>query len=83
MVVHYTVSTLVTQEQIHTTKFPPLYEKYICNEKKTFLSYNLANILSEWLRTSRKATLGSQNPNNFLLLDTPPPPQKHAPSAIV
>ena len=34
MVVHYTVSTLVTQEQIHTTKFPPLYEKYICNEKK-------------------------------------------------
>ena len=36
MVVHYTVSTVVTQEQIHITKFPPFYKKYILNEKKTF-----------------------------------------------
>ena len=28
---HYTVSTLVTQEQIHITKFPPFYEKDIFN----------------------------------------------------
>ena len=32
--VHYTVSTLVTQEQMHTTKFRPFYEEYIFNEKK-------------------------------------------------
>ena len=49
------------------------HNKYIFNNKKHFPSWNLANILSEWLGNPGKGTLGVKNPKTFLWEPAPDP----------
>ena len=41
------------------------HDKYIFNNKTHFSSWNLANILSEWLGNPGKGTLKTKNPKKF------------------
>ena len=72
MVVHYTVSTLVTQEQIHTTKFPPLYEKYICNEKKNLFKLKSSQYPVWMTQNLKKGGFGESKSKQFPASGHPP-----------
>ena len=72
--VHYTVSTLVTQEQIHTTKFPPLYEKYICNEKKNLFRLKSSQYPVWMTQNLKKGGFGESKSKQFPAPGHPPPP---------
>ena len=79
MVVHYTVSTLVTQEQIHTTKFPPLYERYICNEKKNLFKLTSSQYPVWMTQNLKKGDFGKSKSKQFPggacpRISPPPPP---------
>ena len=74
MVVHYTVSTLVTQEQIHTPKFPPLYEKYICNEKKNLFKLKSSQYPVWMTQNLKKGDFGESKSKQFPAPRHPPPP---------
>ena len=63
--VHYTVSTLVTQEQMHTTKFRPFYEEYIFNEKKKLFKLKCSQYPVWITQNPKKGDFGESKSKQF------------------
>ena len=80
---HYSQLMLQSQARIHTGfhRFTEIgsdfHDQCIFNNKKHFLSLNLANIRSEWtewLGNQGKGTLRSENQKKFMEESAPEPP---------